>query len=114
MANYNKGVVTNPNGRPKGSQNKDTHAFKVAIQNLMNRCAPDIIAWVYEIAAEDKSKALDHLARLAEFCYPKLARSEVTGNDGGPVSITIATGVPTPTVITPLQTTPALPKPKDD
>jgi len=33
----------------------------------------------------DPAKALDLLAKLAEFAAPKLSRAEVTGDGGGPI-----------------------------
>jgi hypothetical protein len=35
----------------------------------------------------DPGKALDLLAKISEFHLPKLARTEVTGKDDGPINI---------------------------
>jgi len=40
--------------------------------------------WLAELTAKER---FDVLCKLAEYCYPKLARSEVTGQDGGPLIV---------------------------
>ena len=42
-------------------------------------------AWLEEVAAEDPNKALDHMSKLAEYVYPKLARVEGTQKHEGEV-----------------------------
>jgi hypothetical protein len=44
-------------------------------------------AWLDDIAADDPSKAFDLYLKMLEYHVPKLARSEITGKDGGPVVI---------------------------
>jgi hypothetical protein len=39
--------------------------------------------WLNEVAQEDPYKALDLMNKLSEYHIPKLARTEVTGADGG-------------------------------
>lgn len=77
MANHNPQPFSAPGpGRPKGLPNKATSEFKQALNKLLEDCAPDIQGWLREIAAKDKSAALAHVEKLAEYCHPKLARSE--------------------------------------
>jgi hypothetical protein len=38
-------------------------------------------------------KALDIMQKLAEYHIPKLARTEITGKDDGPISIKVVTGI---------------------
>ena len=41
----------------------------------------------------DPGKALDLLHKMAEFHIPKLARTEVTGAENGPLTIKVVTGI---------------------
>lgn len=58
---------------------------------LLEKNAQNVGIWLERVAnghGEVKpapEKALDLLAKLAEFAAPKLARNEVTGKDGGDV-----------------------------
>ena len=70
-------------GRPKGVPNKSTQIVREAIANLLERNAPNMDRWLNEVAAEDPYKALDLMNKLSEYHIPKLARTEVTGADGG-------------------------------
>lgn len=72
-------------GRPPGGQNKVTIEFRETIRKLLEDNAENISLWLKEVAAGDPGKALQHIASLAEYAAPKLARTEVTGKDGGPV-----------------------------
>lgn len=71
-------------GRPKGAVNKSTAIVREAIANLLERNAPSMDKWLNQVAAEDPYKALDLMNKLSEYHIPKLARTEVTGADGGP------------------------------
>lgn len=97
----------NKGGRPKGSPNKQTVEFRETIQRLLDSNRENVAKWIAEIAegqpevkdkqgnviraavAGDKDKALRHITNLAEFAAPKLNRTEVTGQDGGPLTVTI-------------------------
>ena len=71
-------------GRPKGMPNKATGIVREAIANLLERNAPNMDRWLNEVADKDPHKALDIIQKLSEYHIPKLARTEVTGADGGP------------------------------
>lgn len=78
-------------GKPKGATNKVTREFKATVQKLLEDNADNVGAWLVQVAQghgeqkADPAKALDLLAKLAEFAAPKLGRVEHTGKDGGPM-----------------------------
>lgn len=86
-------------GRPKGMQNKATTDFKAAVNKLLESSAPQMVDWLQQVAdgnltdggkrEPDPGKALDLLAKLAEFAAPKLSRAEVSGVDGGPIDMNV-------------------------
>lgn len=96
-----KGVKTG--GRQPGSLNKATREFRDTVTKLLSDNAENVAKWLDRVAtgteavldaegkiavkgvAPDPGKALDLLASLAEYAAPKLARTELTGPDGGPV-----------------------------
>lgn len=72
----------NRNGRPKGVPNKNTKEIRQAYQNLVEMNLDRMSLWISQIASEDPAKAMDTMIKLSEYIIPKLARTEVTGNDG--------------------------------
>lgn len=80
-------------GRTKGTPNKVTQEFRETVQALLDANKDNVCRWLTLVAEgdgtdsgkPDPGKALDLLAKLAEFAAPKLARTEVTGEGGGPV-----------------------------
>ena len=79
-------------GRPKGVPNKVTTEFRETVRQLLEDNAANVQKWLHDVAEgthdkPDPGKALDLLAKLAEFAAPKLARVEHTGKDGGPMQI---------------------------
>lgn len=94
MANagaFKKGVKK-PNQGKRGPS-KTTIEFRQAVNNLLEQNAENMIRWLTLVAEgdgtdnskPDPGKALDLLAKLAEFAAPKLARTEHTGMDGEPI-----------------------------
>jgi len=71
-------------GRPKGLPNKSTQIVREAIANLLERNAGNMDRWLNEVAQDDPYKALDLMNKLSEYHIPKLARTGLTGADGGP------------------------------
>jgi hypothetical protein len=72
----------NANGRPKGAKNKSTEAIRQAYQKLTEDNLENMSLWLAQIAADNPEKALDMMIKLSEYVIPKLARTEVTGQDG--------------------------------
>ena len=71
-------------GRPKGMPNKSTSIVKEAIAKLLERNVGNMDLWLEKVAQDDPYKALDLMNKLCEYHVPKLARTELTGADGGP------------------------------
>lgn len=78
-------------GRTKGTPNKVNREFRETVRKLLDDNADNVGTWITQVAEghgenkADPAKALDLLAKLAEFAAPKLGRVEHVGNDGGPV-----------------------------
>lgn len=84
-------------GRPKGTPNRSTTEFRDTIRDLLEGNKDNVSKWLADIAEGDEEqdrrpdpyKALDMLAKLAEYAAPKLARTEHVGANDGPVEMTI-------------------------
>ena len=87
---FKKGQSGNPNGRQKGSKNKDKAEFKDALNNLLEYSAPQMVDWLNEV--DNPEKRFDILSKFAEYIHPKLARTETENNTN--VTYNIGTGVP--------------------
>lgn len=75
-------------GRPKGSPNKATANAREAIARFVDGNAERLQGWLDEIAAKDGPKAAyDCFMDVLEYHVPKLARTELTGEGGGPVQL---------------------------
>lgn len=70
-------------GRKPGVPNKATRDVRQAIARFAETTVEDFTRWVGEI--EDPAKRCDVFLRALEYHVPKLARSELTGANGGPV-----------------------------
>ena len=78
-------------GRTKGTPNKVNREFRETVRKLLDDNAENVGTWSTQVAEghgenkADPAKALDLLAKLAEFAAPKLGRVEHVGEGGGPV-----------------------------
>ena len=79
---FKKGQSGNPSGRPKGAKNIKTEAIREAYQKLTEDNLENMSLWLADIAADNPEKAMQLMINLSEFIIPKLARTELTGNDG--------------------------------
>ena len=69
-------------GRPKGKSNKVTQEIKEAYQKLLEDNLDNMSTWLIRVAKDNPEKAIDLMLKLSEYLIPKLARTELTGNDG--------------------------------
>lgn len=79
-------------GRPPGTPNKATADARKAIADFVDGNAQRMLEWLDAVAAgdpthdraPDPAKAFALFQGVIEYHVPKLARSEITGKDGGP------------------------------
>ena len=97
MAGRPKGIPKT-GGRVAGTVNKATVEFRETVTKLLSDNAANVGLWLSQVAEghgenkPDPGKALDLMAKLAEYAAPKLNRTEHTGAGGGPVdhSLTVS------------------------
>lgn len=95
QAGKSENLTNRGRGRPPGSVNKATKTFRETVSRLLEDNAENVSKWLLEVAEGNPEKeirpdpkgALTLLAQIAEYATPKLNRTEVTGEDGGPVEI---------------------------
>lgn len=85
MASVN-GVSNNPNGRPKGSKNKNVEPIRQAFKDFVEDNISTIQDSYSQLEPRDQ---LQFLLAISEFCIPKLARTEITGKDGEAFAINV-------------------------
>jgi hypothetical protein len=94
-----------PGGSRKGIPNKATQAFRETVQALLDDNRENVALWLKQTAEGSRNRkvggktipgrppdpagAARLLAQLAEFAAPKLNRSEVVGEGGGPLTVVI-------------------------
>lgn len=85
-------------GRPKGSPNKATQTAREAIALFVDGNAHRLTGWLDQVANGDPEhdikpnpeKAFQMFQSVVEYHVPKLARTEVSGKDGGPVILQLS------------------------
>lgn len=87
---FKKGEKRPSQGRPKGLPNKTTANAREAISRFVDGNADRLQGWLDQIAEEQgPGAAFKCFSDLLEYHVPKLARHEVTGQDGGPQEMII-------------------------
>ena len=77
-------------GRPKGLPNKATANAREAISRFVDGNAERLQGWLDEIHREDGAAAAFRcFSDLVEYHVPKLSRTELTGENNGPVKLEI-------------------------
>lgn len=77
-------------GRVKGVPNKATKNAREAIARFVDGNADKLERWLDTIEREDGAKAaLECFAKLLDYHVPKLARTELSGTDGGPLQVIV-------------------------
>jgi hypothetical protein len=95
-----KGTTVKPpnsGGSRKGRPNRVTAKAREVIQLVLDGTAPKVQGWIDKIAETDPKGALLAYTALLEFGVPKLARTELTGKDGGEIetkTTIVINGVP--------------------
>lgn len=80
-------------GRKAGVPNKATTEFRETVRRLLEDNSENFGRWLTQVAEgdgtdngkPDPAKALDLIAKLAEFAAPKLGRVEHVGDDAQPM-----------------------------
>jgi hypothetical protein len=82
-------------GRKPGVPNKVTQDFRATVAKVLGENSENVGKWLKSVADGDKAagragdpgKALDLMAKLAEYAAPKLARTELVGDPDNPVHV---------------------------
>ena len=80
-------------GRKPGIPNKVTTRAKEAFADLLENNADKLQSWLDDIATNEKhgpKAAFECLLQIAEFNIPKLARTEVVGDEKAPQRMVVS------------------------
>jgi hypothetical protein len=94
QAGKTENLTNRGRGRPPGTPNKVTTAFRETVQALLEANSANVSKWLLAVAdgdpdndiKPDPGKALDLMAKLAEYAAPKLSRQEVVGDADSPLA----------------------------
>jgi len=101
MGEYKEGTLHSGKGGKVVSNPKQAVAIALSsaetVKCLLEDNADNVSKWLTLVAEGDELKeirpdpykALDMLAKLAEYATPKLARTELTGSDNKPIEISV-------------------------
>jgi hypothetical protein len=95
QAGNSENLTNKGRGRPKGVPNRATTEFRDTIKALLENNSANVEKWLKEVAEGDATcdrkpdpyKALDLMAKLAEYAAPKLSRTELSSDPENPLVI---------------------------
>lgn len=79
---FKKGQSGNLGGKPPGTPNKLTREFRDTVRKVLEDNSENVGVWLTAVAVGDEKtkgdpgRALDLMAKLAEYAAPKLSRTE--------------------------------------
>jgi len=74
-------------GRGPGTPNKATADARQAIATFVDENAHRLTEWLDKVAEDNPAKAFELFQSVVEYHIPKLARTELTGEGGKPLSV---------------------------
>ena len=83
---FQKGEISNPSGRPKGSENKETKKIRELIGELLDNNMAKLQDDINELTPKDRVAAV---TGLLEYAVPKLQRTELTDAEGNKFTLHI-------------------------
>lgn len=112
---FKKGDPKPPgSGKKKGSHNHVTKDAKALMESLVDYGLEHAQKWLERTAKKNPARALEALAKIAEYRLPKLAKTDVEHHGGVQVLERRFYGVvPSREVVISPENTPALPEPDD-
>ena len=69
-------------GRRKGSQNRLTKEMKQGFLEAFKNMEPHFERWLTDVASDDPATACKIMVSMADFIFPRINRTELTGKDG--------------------------------
>jgi hypothetical protein len=69
-------------GRAKGSPNRLTAEVKAGFIQAFKNKEASFEAWLDQVALEDPAAACKIMVSMADFIFPRIGRTELTGKDG--------------------------------
>jgi hypothetical protein len=98
-----KGGYREGSGRPKGTPNKATTEAREAVKAILDSNLPYIQSWIQQtadgifddatgkyIVQPNPAKACEIVQNLVEYSVPKLARTEVVGDEKAPQRMVVS------------------------
>ena len=98
-----KGGYREGSGRPKGVPNKATTEARELVKRILDNNLPNIESWILSTAEgimddqtgkwivnPNPAKACEIVQNLVEYSVPKLARTEVVGDEKTPVRMVVS------------------------
>lgn len=88
-------------GSRRGRPNRLTSAAREAWGRAWGEIAPEVAGWIRSVAEgtgereADPARAAELALRMAEYHVPRLQQQQVTGADGGAVTVVVQTLAPT-------------------